>query len=53
MSNKDDNTSKKKTTVKPVVPFVAQSRFGGAGNAQFQQKSQYKPTPIRITQHKG
>lgn len=52
MSTKESKDNKKKTAVKPVAPFAPQSRFGG-GTSQFQQKSQYKPTPIRITQHKG
>ncbi len=52
MSNKKE--SKKAADQKKVVPvpFKQASKFGGAANT-FVTKSQYKPEPVRITQHKG
>ncbi|GEM_PF-1725866 len=44
--------SKKVETNK--VAFKSPSRFSGGGaQSQFGTKSQYKPMPVRITQHKG
>ena len=52
--NKPKSTPKQ--TVKadplPAKTFQNTSKFGGS-STQFLQKSQYKPTPVRITQHKG
>lgn len=50
----DKKTTPKSVTAKKAIakPFQGQSMFGGASNT-FVAKSQYKPAPVRITQHKG
>ncbi len=55
-SNSDSpkSYSKDKGGQNQVSAFKAQSRFGNnAGRQPIGQGSQYKPAPVRITQHKG
>lgn len=55
MSKDDNPKSYSKSKDNKTVAFRAPSRFSGGGgaNSPFGNKSQYKPTPVRITQHKG
>lgn len=51
----ESHKSLQKQKMASVLLFKAPSRFSGGSlvGSQFSSKSQYKPTPVRITQHKG
>ncbi|MBP7119531.1 hypothetical protein KBA63_05630 [Candidatus Woesebacteria bacterium] len=54
-SNSDSpkSFSKDKSGQNQVSVFKAQSRFGGFGRQPLVKGSQFKPAPVKITQHKG